>query len=159
MRRVCTFFVLVWRRIKIIWGNYELHFLRYLNLQPNGQTQMSEINWYLFEQIFFFENHFISDYSLVGFVLFGWHFLCVWAQFHVYEHSRVHQSNKRAIVLLELDAHQPVKPPFFALDTLQLNRIGSAVYCCIPPPTSSSLCTFTTHVSATFIHTIHFYSS
>lgn len=42
-------------------GNYESYFLRYLNSQSNGQAQMSEINWYLFQHIFYFENHFISE--------------------------------------------------------------------------------------------------
>lgn len=108
--------VAVESREKKLWGNYELQFLRYLNLQVN-RTGSNERNKLIFIRThFLLSNHFISDYSFFSSLFFfslQFHFSiwlfcrkcsCMWAW------ARVHSSHK-IVPLYLLDAHQPVKPP------------------------------------------------
>lgn len=106
---------------KKLWGSYELHFLRYLNLQSNGQAEMSEINWYLFEHIFFFQItllvikvlfvYFCLHSSLfAGYFLFRLQFC---SRLNGWTSVRARTSTE-IVPLHCLDAHkQPAKPPSF----------------------------------------------
>lgn len=62
--------VAVESREKKLWGNYELQFLRYLNL-PVNRTGSNERNKLIFIWTYFLlSNHFISDYSFFSSLFF-----------------------------------------------------------------------------------------
>ena len=138
------------------------------------ETQMSEINWYLFEHIFFFQitllviTSFFStrDFSLSLLTRFLFRSFCWYSVLYSCWTGglRVHRScHCICCCLMHIHNDRPVKPP---LDyTLLPNNNDDnhnngtkcrLLHCCIPPPTHLLV---TLHCFAFLQHAQHFFRS